>query len=377
MTIPCTHLSVRLLLLLIVVSLLVGCGNGNSGEEEVQNPYTTTPYVLVLPTGLPQNVTVPADNALTVEGVELGRKLFYEVRLSGNGTQSCGSCHQQSRAFTDGQVRALGAEGQRHRRNTMSLVNLLWEKTLTWDGAATSLEQQARTPIENPVEMHQLLADGVRKLQQTDLYPPLFQQAFGSSTITEANVLKALSQFERTLISANSRYDKYLRREGPLTPTERAGAALFNNHPGEVSGLFIRGGTCHHCHISENGLFSSPEFFNNGLDLTFSDPGRGGITGLPADRGKFKAPSLRNIAQTAPYMHDGRFQTLESVLDHYNEHVQVASPGIDPNVLLSNTPNGTKLDLTVQEKAQLLAFLKTLTDSTFLTDKRFSDPFRQ
>ena len=372
-----TPLSVRLLLLLLFAGFFSACGSSNGQENETQNPAVTTPYPLVLPTGLPQNVTVPTDNPLTVEGVALGRKLFYEVKLSGNGTQSCASCHQQNRAFTDGQVRAIGAEGQPNRRNTMSLTNLLWEKTLNWDGAATTLEQQARLPIENPVEMHQLLADGVRKLQQTSLYPPLFQQAFGSSTITEPNVLKALAQFERTLISANSRYDKYLRKEGTLTPTERAGAALFNNHPGEVSGLFIRGGTCHHCHISENGLFSSPDFFNNGLDLTFSDPGRGAVTGLATDRGKFKAPSLRNIVQTAPYMHDGRFRTLEQVLDHYNEHVQVNSPGVDPNVLLSNTPNGTQLALTALEKAQLIAFLKTLTDSTFLTDKRFSDPFKQ
>ncbi|WP_426490912.1 cytochrome-c peroxidase [Hymenobacter sp. 102] len=372
---PHLYSRLRTVLFLLVMAGLTGCGDkGTTGE---QNPVITTPYPLTLPTNLPQNATVPADNPLTVEGVELGRKLFYEGQLSGNGTQSCGSCHQQSRAFTDAQVRAIGADGQPHSRNTMSLVNLLWEKTLAWDGAATSLEQQARTPIENPVEMHQSLAEGVRKLQKTDLYPPLFQKAFGSSTITETSVLKALAQFERTLISANSRYDRYLRKEISLSPTERAGAALFNNHPGEVSGLFIRGGTCHHCHISENGLFTSPDFFNNGLDARFTDPGRSSVTGLPADRGKFKAPSLRNIAQTAPYMHDGRFQTLEQVLDHYNEHIQVSSPGVDPNVLLSNTPNGTRLDLTVQEKAQLIAFLKTLTDSTFLTDKRFSDPFRQ
>ncbi|RSK33868.1 cytochrome-c peroxidase [Hymenobacter metallilatus] len=372
-----SQLLVRLRFLLLLAALASGAASCQDKGEEQETPYVTTPYALALPAGLPQNVAVPTGNPLTVEGVALGRRLFYEVKLSGNGTQSCGSCHQQSRAFTDGQLRAIGADGLAHRRNTMSLVNLLWEKSLTWDGAATNLEQQARTPIENPVEMHQLLAEGVRKLQQTELYPPLFQQAFGSSTITEDNVLKALAQFERTLISANSRYDRYLRKEISLSPTERAGAALFNNHPGEVSGLFIRGGACHHCHISENGLFSSPDFFNNGLDLTFTDPGRGGVTNLPADRGKFKAPSLRNIAQTAPYMHDGRFSTLEQVLDHYNEHIQVNSPGVDPNVLLSNTPNGTKLDLTAQEKAQLVAFLKTLTDSTFLTDKRFSDPFKQ
>ncbi|MBT9393861.1 cytochrome-c peroxidase [Hymenobacter sp. NST-14] len=362
-------------LMAALLLLLASCGDKQKSDDSGQNTYIPTPYVLSLPANLPRNVAIPADNPLTEEGVALGRKLFYEVRLSGNGTQSCGSCHQQSRAFTDGRARALGAEGQTHRRNTMSLANLLWEKTLTWDGAATSLEQQARVPLEDPVEMHQLLATSVQRLQQTDLYPPLFQQAFGSSTITETNVLKALAQFERTLISANSPYDKHIRKEGSLTPTERAGARLFNDHPGEVSGIFIRGGACHHCHISENGLFSSPDFFNNGLDLTFADPGRAGVTGQALDRGRFKVPSLRNIAQTAPYMHDGRFATLEEVLDHYNEHVQTASPGLDPNVLLSNTPNGTRLDLTAQEKTQLLAFLRTLTDSTFLTDKRFSNPF--
>ncbi|RPD45258.1 cytochrome-c peroxidase [Hymenobacter sediminis] len=355
-------------------SWLTACSS-SGGEEAGQNPTVTTPYALVLPTNLPQNVGVPSDNPLTEEGVALGRKLFYEVRLSRTGTQSCGSCHQQSKAFTDGLARAAGVDGQ-HARGTMSLANVLWEKTLNWDGAATSLEQQARLPIENPLEMHQLLATGVQKLQQTDLYPPLFQQAFGSSTITEANVLKALAQFERTLISANSRYDKYIRKEGTLTATERAGAALFANHPDQVSGFFVRGAACHHCHISEDGLFSSPDFFNNGLDVAFTDIGRAGVTNQSTDRGKFRAPTLRNIALTAPYMHDGRFQTLEQVLDHYNEHVQAASPGVDVNVLMSNTPGGTRLDLTATEKAQLVAFLKTLTDSTFITDKRFSDPFK-
>jgi cytochrome c peroxidase len=356
--------------------LLVSCGKKEGVEELGENPHVTTPYQLALPSNLPQNISAPASNPLTVEGVELGRKLFYEPRLSRTGTQSCGSCHQQSKAFTDGLTKAIGVDGLAHSRNTMSLANVLWETTLNWDGAATSLEQQARIPIENPVEMHQLLADGVRKLQQSDLYPSLFQKAFGTSAITEENVLKALAQFERTLISANSRYDQYLRKTGSLTPTERQGAALFNNHPGEVGGVFIRGGACHHCHFSETGLFSSPDFFNNGLDVNFQDAGRGAVTGLASDQGKFKAPTLRNIALTAPYMHDGRFKTLEEVLDHYNEHIKTTSAFVDPNVLLSNTPNGTRLDLTVTEKTQLLAFLRTLTDSSFVTDKRFSDPFK-
>ncbi|QJX47886.1 cytochrome-c peroxidase [Hymenobacter taeanensis] len=369
-------LRLHLAALLLLCLWLIGCGSKGGDEETGENPYVTTPYTLTLPSNLPQNVGVPASNPLTVEGVDLGRKLFYEPRLSRTGTQSCGSCHQQSKAFTDGLTKAIGVDGLPHSRNTMSLTNVLWETTLNWDGAATSLEQQARLPIENPVEMHQLLADGVRKLQQSELYPPLFQKAFGTSTISEENVLKALAQFERTLISANSRYDQYLRKTGTLTPTERQGAALFNNHPGEVGGVFIRGGACHHCHFSETGLFSSPDFFNNGLDVTFQDAGRGGVTGLASERGKFKAPTLRNIALTGPYMHDGRFKTLEEVLDHYNEHVQTTSAFVDPNVLLSNTPNGTHLDLTITEKTQLLAFLRTLTDSAFVTDKKFSDPFK-
>ena len=189
--------------------------------------------------------------------------------------------------------------------------------------------------------------------------------------------MKALAQVQRTLISTNSRYDQYLPKTSYLAPTERQRAALFNNHPGEIGGVFIRGGACHHCHFSETGLFSSPDFFNNGLDVTFSDAGRGGVTGLASDRGKFKAPTLRNIALTAPYMHDGRFKTLEEVLDHYNEHVQTTSAFVDPNVLLANTPNGTRLDLTDTENAQFLAFLRTLTDSSFVTDKEFSDLFKQ
>ncbi|SNR83884.1 cytochrome-c peroxidase [Hymenobacter mucosus] len=370
------RLSFRYLILLIPGLLLGACGTDGSGTEEEDNPYAPTPYALALPKNLPQTVTIPASNPLTVEGVELGRKLFYEVKLSRTGTQSCGSCHQQSKAFTDGLAHAVGVDGAPHPRGAMSLANVLWETSLTWDGASTSLEQQARTPIENAVEMHQLLADGVRKLQQTELYPPLFQKAFGSSTITEDNVLKALAQFERTLISANSRYDKYIRKEGTLTRTEQLGLAVFNNHPGEVGGIFIRGGTCHHCHLDATGLFSSPDFFNNGLDVAFADAGRASVTSLATDRGKFRAPTLRNIALTAPYMHDGRFQTLEQVLDHYNEHVLVNSPGVDPNVLLSNTPGGTHLDLTAAEKTQLIAFLHTLTDTTFIKDSRFSDPFK-
>lgn len=347
-----------------------------------------TPYKLEIPSQLPKNVVIPANNPLTVEGIDLGRKLFYETRLSRNNAMSCGSCHQQSKAFTDGRARAVGVDGIAHQRNTMSLVNLLWEPTLNWDGAATTLETQARTPIENPVELHQSLATGVSKLQQTELYPPLFARAFGSSTITEENVLKALAQFQRTLISSNTRYEQSLLGQTRLNDDERAGRLLFFNHPGEGGNSNARGGSCDHCHNGNNFTFTNAtfatvggtaEFVNNGLDRIFTDPGRFGITGRPNDRGLFRVPTLRNIALTAPYMHDGRFQTLEEVVDHYNEHIERNSPNVNPILLLSNPApagsNSTTLNLTTTEKRQLVAFLKTLTDSTFIQDKRFSNPF--
>ncbi|HEX8424750.1 cytochrome-c peroxidase [Hymenobacter sp.] len=374
----------RYLWLLPALLLLTAVSCDKKDPEPPVDPPVTpaTPYNLTLPTQLPQGVVIPTNNPLTVEGVDLGRKLFYEVRLSRDNTMSCGSCHQQSKAFTDGRVRAIGVDGIAHQRNTMSLVNLLWEPKLNWDGSANSFETQARTPIENPIELHQSLADGVRKLQQTTLYPPLFASAFNSATITEENVLKALAQFERTLISSNTRYEKSLLPGGArLTADERAGRVLFFNHPGEGGNILARGGSCDHCHNGNNFLFTSTNFtapggltqyFNNGLPVS-TDLGRFNVTGVAADRGKFRVPTLRNIALTAPYMHDGRFQTLEEVVDHYNEHIDTNSA--DPILLLSNTPGGTKLDLTATEKRQLVAFLKTLTDSTFIQDARFSNPF--
>ncbi|UOG76327.1 cytochrome-c peroxidase [Hymenobacter tibetensis] len=376
---------VTLLLPAMVLLFVAGCGDkeGKDPEPEPTPTVPATPYNLTLPTQLPQTVVLPANNPLTVEGVDLGRKLFYEVRLSRDNSMSCGSCHQQSKAFTDGRTLAVGVDGKPHSRNAMSLVNLLWEPNLNWDGSANALETQARTPIENPVELHQSLADGVRKLQQTTLYPPLFAAAFGSSTITEENTLKALAQFERTLISSNTRYEKSLLPGGArLSPDERAGRVLFFNHPGEGGNILARGGSCDHCHNGNNYLFTASSFtspggntqyFNNGLTVA-SDLGRFGVTGATADRGKFRVPTLRNIALTAPYMHDGRFQTLEEVVDHYNEHIDTNTA--DPILLLSNTRNGSKLDLTATEKRQLVAFLKTLTDSTFIQDPRFSDPFK-
>jgi cytochrome c peroxidase len=255
----------------------------------------------------------------------------------------------------------------------MSLANLLWEPRLNWDGASSSLEQQARLPLENPVEMHQSLAASVSKLQQDAQYPKLFQGTFGTTPITEEQILKALAQFERTLISGNSKYDRWRRQQTALTRDEERGRQLFYVHPDPSFG--IRGGNCGDCHGGD--LQTDHEFRNNGLDLTFADRGRALVTQLPTDNGKFRVPSLRNIALTAPYMHDGRFQTLEQVLDHYNDHFERNTPNADPLMLnASNEEFGLTLALTPTEKAQIIQFLHTLTDSSFVQDKRFSDPFK-
>ena len=340
-------------------------------EPTVNEP---TPYSLVMPGFFPQNVNVPADNPLTEDGVELGRFLFYEKKLSGNNTMSCGSCHQQEKAFTDGKALAVGIDGLEHKRSTMSLANMLWNKHFNWDGGSFSLEEQARIPIENPVEMHQDLEEAVQELQATALYPEMFLKAFGSDTITEERILKSLSQFERTLISANSRYDQYLQDQDVLTEEEVEGMQLFMTHPEPRMGL--RGGNCGDCHGGT--LLTMQTFHNNGLDEVFTDNGLGEVSGIPRQNGMFRAPSLRNIALTAPYMHDGRFKTLEEVLTHYNDHMNYNSPNLDPLIIeSSNQFNGKTLSLTEEEKRKIILFLHTLTDSTFISDKSFSDPFNK
>ncbi|NJO86889.1 MAG: cytochrome-c peroxidase [Lewinella sp.] len=254
----------------------------------------------------------------------------------------------------------------------MALVNLLWVDKFFWDGRSPSLEDQARQPIEDPTEMNLPIAQAAAKLQGIGIYPPQFEKAFGSSTITPENIQKALAQFERTLISENSKFDQFLKEQYRPTEQEMRGIRLFQTHP--VWQVNLRGGNCGDCH-GAGALTTLNTFHNNGLETTPSDLGRELITGNLSDRGKMRAPSLRNIALTAPYMHDGRFKTLKDVLDHYNEHIQ-NGPYLD--ILIkeaSNLGDNQPLGLTEQEKADILVFLDMLTDSTFVTDKRFSDPF--
>ncbi|PSR52559.1 cytochrome-c peroxidase [Adhaeribacter arboris] len=356
------------LLFLFIYLLCLACSSPEDKKEEVPTP-VPTPFQLQFSDRF-QPPAIPEDNPLTVEGVNLGRRLFYEKKLSGNNTMSCGSCHQQKLAFTDGQAFSTGIDGQQTTRSAMSLVNLAWNKTFNWAGEANSLEAQARIPIENPLEMHQNLDEAGRELQNTATYPRLFQKAFGTSTITSDLMLKALGQFTRTLISTNSSYDKYRAGEASLSVEELEGMQLFFTHPDPSRKL--RGGNCGDCHGSD--FFTLQQFHNNGLDVDFTDKGRGAVTGKATDNGRFKAPSLRNIAVTAPYMHDGRLKTLEEVLDHYNEHIQSASPNLDPLIIeASNKVGGKALELTPDEKAKIIKFLHTLTDESFLKDERFSE----
>ncbi len=252
----------------------------------------------------------------------------------------------------------------------MSLANLLWVRNFFWDGRSPGLEEQAKFPLTNEHEMGQTLSESARKLSKTTLYPPLFAKAFGSSLISEDKILKALSQFERTLISAGSDYDHYLA--GSYTPTaqELRGLQLFENGPDPTRG--IRGANCGHCH---GGVKTFKELFhNNGLDSIANDIGRAQFTGQAADRARFRVPTLRNIMLTAPYMHDGRFTTIEQVLDHYSEHIR-QSPTLSAFLQkISNESGGKNLALTWDEKADLTAFLGMLTDSSFITNPAFSNP---
>ena len=338
--------------------LLTNC---TSKEEDI---YTPIPYNLEIPTLFANKLiapVIPANNPLTEEGVALGKKLFFDKILSGDETQSCASCHNPQKAFTDNQQFSDGIDGFLGTRNAMPLFNLAWnfDERFAWDGKEFSLENQALEPITNPVEMHANWTIIAEKLRQHSEYPTLFIQAFGTSKIDSTLVTKAIAQFERTLISGNSKFDQYLKGETILNPEEENG---FNVFMDEAKG------DCFHCHGSNNNpIWSDNKFHNNGLDATFVDIGLGAVTGDPSDNGKFKSPSIRNLAFTAPYMHDGRFATLEEVINHYSEGLQPSST-IDP---LMKKVNQGGVDLSTQEKADLKAFLLSLSDFDFINNQNF------
>ncbi len=338
---------------------MLGISCGPSPENTPDpNPYEIQ-YPAIMDQYLPP-IRIPDDNPMTVEGVELGEKLFLDTRLSGDNTMSCASCHLPEASFSDQAQFSIGIDGLEGRRNAMPLVNLGWMFTLLWDGSATSLENQAFTPVVDPVEMHTTWPDVEARLSADSEYPDLFLKAFGTRNIDSTLVSKAIAQFERTLISANSPFDKFLGGLPNGGWTETEWERVLN---GRDIFLAEEKGDCFHCHGSPaNPLWTDNFFHNNGLDETFDDPGLGGVTKNPADNGKFKTPTLRNLLFTAPYMHDGRFNTLEEVVEHYSTGLK-NSPTIDP--LMKNVAEGG-VQLTQQEKDDLVLFLKSLTDSTFL-----------
>jgi len=342
---------------MIALILLGSCGKSPTPEPPGET-YDPTPFDLVIPDGFPV-MEIPGDNPMTKEGVALGRKLFYDPILSADNTLSCADCHNPEYSFTDdGNRFSEGIDGIKGERNSMAVINVGWMDRLFWDGRAAGVETQALEPVPNPIEMHLEWTEAAEKLKDHADYPRLFFKAFGTYEIDSVLITKAIAQFERTLISSNSKWDRYLRGEAELTPAEAMGYEVF----------FTEKGDCFHCHATI--LYTDNLPHNNGLDSLQVDPGYEAITGNPADHGKFKTPTLRNAVFTAPYMHDGRFGTLEEVIDFYSENVKW-SPTIDP---LMKKVNQGGVRLSEQEKASLLAFLKTLTDTSFLSNPDFIAP---
>ena len=361
---------------LILISL-TGCERCNPDSCDPPCDAIATPYALEIPPFFPP-MDIPEDNPLTVEGIELGRLLFWEKSLSADGTMSCGSCHLPSAGFADPNQYSTGITGAQGFRNAMAIVNIGWSTSFFWDGRTASLEEQILEPVSHPDEMALPWDEAVTRLQnapnattQID-YPSRFAHAFGPGDITAERTTQAIAQFLRTLISANSKFDQWRRGETTLADDEFAGYEMFLREGGdpEVTPGGQFGGDCFHCH-SEAGLqFSDYLFRNNGLDSVFTpDPGLAGVTGNALDSGRFKTPTLRNVALSAPYMHDGRFQTLEEVIEHYNSG-GVPSSTIDPFMKY----NSGGLTLSAVQKGNLLAFLNTLTDTAFVSDPRFQDP---
>ena len=353
-------------LIIVFLSFLIACEKEDDG---VTATFDDTPYALEygnLPTP-----DLPIDNPLTVEGVELGRMLFYETMLSKDGSQSCATCHEQIDGFSDADQFSLGVEGLPGKRQAMPVFNLAWHTNeFFWDGRAPLLRDQALMPIQDPLEMNETLENVVAKLSDTKMYRDQFIRAFDTQEITSEKMALAMEQFMLSVVSYDSKYDRYLAGLEELTESELRGLQLFQT---EYNPFFPAqsGADCQHCHGGAN--FENDLYMNNGLDTDaeFTDMGREKVTNDPADRAKFKVPSLRNIAVTAPYMHDGRFQTLEEVIDHYNEGIQESSTA---DVTVLNTME-TGLFLEEQDKIDLINFLKTLTDERFLQNEAYQSPF--
>jgi len=372
----------HIITLLLFSAFLNSCNHHD--EIELIPVYQPTPYKIVTPFGFPTKLNIPEDNPMTIEGVELGRNLFYDDRISGHPEpekqMSCSTCHLQENAFECGIShpkytggKTYGVTGIPTPHYMVPLFNQVWNQSgYLWNGAVRTdnpdpmrrnIEALTYMSIIAPHEMDSDTLSSVTMIQSIPGYPELFKKAFGSEEVTIDRMGKAIAQFIRTFISANSRFDQYLRGETQLTPSELNGYVLF---------VTEQGADCFHCHGGGgNPLFTTNLFYNNAKDSIFNDPrDRFSITGDPMMHGAYKAPSLRNIELTAPYMHDGRFKTLDEVIDFYSGGL-VNSPYVDP-LMHYIIYGGT--GLTALEKADLKAFLLSLTDHEFVTNPAFSKP---
>jgi cytochrome c peroxidase len=366
----------KALFILSFFVFIIACGEMKPVNPTVDDndlsaiEYKPQGVTLKIPQGFPQ-MDIPAENPITTEGVELGRRLFYDPILSRDSTMSCATCHMPNGSFTDNKATSKGVDGLEGIRSSMSLENIGFVRNgLFWDGRVKTLEEQALLPIEDPVEMHHIWENVEKILRGHRDYPTRFRKAFGIANKTDINkalVAKALAQFERTLISGNAKVDKVLRREDVFTDEELDGFLLFFNDDPK------KDAQCGHCHTSP--FYSSNQFFNNGIDSVkslndFKDRGLGRVTGKLFDNGKFRAPTLRNIEYTAPYMHDGRFKNLDEVINHYASGGHLAD-NIDPFIPLIK-----EVKLTDKQKKEIITFLKTFSDTTFMKNPAFQNPFK-
>ena len=327
--------------------------------------YDDAPYELQYPNHF-ADPAIPSDNPLTIKGVNLGRHLFYDKILSSGDVMSCESCHQQNKAFTNGSVTNTGmSNGNQVERNVMPLVNLAWEVDFAWDGRKGNLEDKIDGTFKNPFSFNMDWAEISTKLKSHPDYPRMFHEAFGVKDIAYDHVVKALAQFLRSIVSADSKWDKFLQGLYNPSASEFTGFDLFQTEQAD----------CFHCHPQSSPLFSDHIFRNNGLDSVqsendFTDFGFGYVSNYAFDNGKFRSVSLRNIEYTAPYMHDGRMIDLESVIEHYNSGGHF-SPTVDANM----KHTGVGLGLSETEKTALIDFLKMLSDTSLLNKTEYSNPF--
>jgi cytochrome c peroxidase len=333
---------------MLVVSL-AGCKKEEVSEQANEK------ITFQKPTNFPDLSYDLSKNPLTKEGIALGRRLFYEPLLSRDNSISCASCHIQENAFTHhSHTVSHGIDDKLGKRNAPAIQNMGFMKAFFWDGGVGQLDLFPIAPIENVVEMDEKLGNVLNKLRNTQKYPELFKKAFGTTEINSERFLKVLSQFMIQMVSANSKYDKYIRNEGQtLTSLELSGLKIFQQK-------------CTSCHSTD--LFTDQTYRNNGLVTKFNDLGRFEISQIESDKYKFKVPSLRNVAITQPYMHDGRFGTLQAVLNHYASGVQ-NTQNLDENL---KNGNNFGIALSEDEKQKIIAFLQTLTDVDFIKNPDFS-----